>query len=57
MADAIVRMCTCPREEWASRSDIAYGIAHGYGWREAAQRLLGFLECGSSAAALAQRAV
>ena len=44
MADAIVRVLTQPAADWQRMSDTSHDIAHGYGWGDAAQRLLAVLD-------------
>lgn len=44
MADAIVRLCRMPAEQWQAMSDAAYEQSHGYGWQDAAALFEGLLQ-------------
>lgn len=44
MADAIVRLCRMPVEQWQAMSDAAYAQSRRYSWQDAASLFEGLLE-------------
>jgi glycosyltransferase involved in cell wall biosynthesis len=43
MADAIVRLCNAPADQWLAMSDAAHQTAHAYSWTDATEKLLDVL--------------
>ena len=40
MADAIIKLCTQPVQDWHAMSDSAHATAHGYSWADATNKLV-----------------
>ena len=44
MADAIVRLCRMPAEQWQAMSDAAYAQSRRYSWQDATALFEGLLQ-------------